>query len=89
MAREFAANPRGNFTVQIQILCNPANVEKAMKDGGANVWFVPQTLGTRSCYRVFWGNFATREEAQRALASVPAILRDPTAAVKPVPRSQP
>lgn len=89
LARRYAANPKGNFTVQIQILCNAANVEKAMKDGGANVWFVPQTLGARSCYRVFWGNFATREEAQRAMASVPASLRDPTAAVKPVPKPLP
>lgn len=87
MARDFLANPKGNFTVQIQILCDPGNVEKAMKDGGGKVWFVPQTIGTRACYRVFWGGFATREEAQRALAQVPASLRDATAAVKAVPHS--
>ncbi|HEY0157511.1 MAG TPA: DUF4388 domain-containing protein [Thermoanaerobaculia bacterium] len=85
-AREFAANPAGNYTVQIQILCDPANVEKAMRAGGDRVWFVPQTLGTRSCYRLFWGNFNTREEAQRALAEVPGALRDRSAAVKAVPR---
>lgn len=87
MARNYLANPRGNFTVQIQILCDPGNVEKAFKDGAGQVWFVPQTIGTRSCYRIFWGAFATREEAQRALAQIPASLRDPQAAVKPVPRS--
>ena len=89
MAREYAASPVGNFTVQIQILCNPGNVEQAMRQGGGNVWFVPQTIQGRSCYRVFWGHFATREEAGRAMASVPAGLRDPNAAVKPVPRAQP
>jgi septal ring-binding cell division protein DamX len=86
MARNFAANPQGNFTVQIQILCNPANVEQAMRQGGGSVWFVPQTIKGRSCYRVFWGRFASREEASRAMASVPAALRDPSAAVKAVPR---
>ena len=86
MAREFAADPQGNFTVQIQILCNPGNVEAAMRQGGGNVWFVPQTIKDRSCYRVFWGRFATREEATRAMANVPAGLRDPNAAVKAVPR---
>lgn len=86
MARNHAANPKGNFTVQIQILCDPANVEKAMRAGGENVWFVPQTLGTRSCYRINWGHFNTRDEAQRAMASVPAALRDPSASVRAVAR---
>jgi hypothetical protein len=85
-ARDYAANPSGNFTVQIQILCDPGNVEKAVRTGGDRVWFVPQTLGTRACYRLFWGRFDTRAEAQRALADVPAGLRDKSAAVKAVPR---
>jgi hypothetical protein len=86
MAREYAANPEGNFTVQVQILCDPTNVEKAMKQGGASVWFVPQTIKGRSCYRIFYGRYATREEASKAMGIVPAALRDPNAAVKPVPR---
>ena len=85
MARQFAAN-QPKFSVQIQILCDPANLEKAMRDGGGNVWFVPQSLGTRSCYRVYWGRFETREEAQRALANVPASLRDRSSAVKSLAR---
>lgn len=86
LARQHAANPEGSFTVQIQILCDPANLEKAMRAGGANVWFVPQQLGARSCYRVFWGRYNTREEAQRALANIPAALRDRSSAVKPISR---
>lgn len=86
MARQYAANPEGNFTVQIQILCDPGNLEKAIRDGGSNVWFLPQRLGDRSCYRVFWGRFQTRDEAQRALAAIPAPLRDRNSAVKAVPR---
>jgi hypothetical protein len=86
MAREYLANPRGNFTVQIQILCDPGNLAMAVRAGGENVWFVPQAIGSRSCYRVFWGHYATREEAQAALASVPASLRDASSSVKPVPR---
>jgi len=62
------------------------NVEKAVRAGGDRVWFIPQTIGARSCYRVFWGRFGTREEAQRALAEVPGALRDRNSAVKPVPR---
>lgn len=87
-AVKYAANPQGNFTVQIQILCDPANVEKAVRSGGENVWFVPQKIGERSCYRVFWGRYASRDEAQRALATVPSAVRDASAAVKAVPRRQ-
>ncbi|HEX8169457.1 MAG TPA: DUF4388 domain-containing protein [Thermoanaerobaculia bacterium] len=86
MARDYAANPNGNFTVQIQILCEAANITKAMRDGGGNVWFVPQKLGTRSCYRVYWGRYATRAEAQAAMAQIPAALRDQSAAVRAVGR---
>jgi hypothetical protein len=88
MAREFAANASGNFTVQIQILCESSNLDKAMREGGSDVWFVPQTIGARSCYRVFWGRYPTREAAQQALSRVPASLRDRNSAVKPVPRPQ-
>ncbi|HEX6087162.1 MAG TPA: DUF4388 domain-containing protein [Thermoanaerobaculia bacterium] len=86
MARDFAANPQGNFTVQIQILCDPANVEKAMRQGGGQVWFVPQTIKGRSCYRINYGRFATRAEASQAMGSVPAALRDPNAAVRAITR---
>ena len=86
MARDFAANPQGNFTVQIQILCDPGNVEKAMRQGGGQVWFVPQSIKGRSCYRINYGRFATRDEASRAMASVPAGLRDPNAAVRSISR---
>jgi hypothetical protein len=86
MAREYAAHPSGNFTVQIQILCEQSNLDKAILVGSANVWFVPQTIGTRSCYRLFWGHYATREEAQQALPTIPATLRDRSSAVKPVPK---
>jgi len=86
MARQFAANPAGNFTVQIQILCDPSNLGKVMSSGGERIWFVPQPIGTRACYRVFWGRYNTRDEAQRALGEIPRDLRDPSAAVKAVPK---
>ena len=86
LARQYATNPTGNYTVQIQILCDPANVDKAIRAGSENVWFVPQTIGGRACYRVFWGRYDTRAAAQQALGSIPASLRDRSAAVKAVPR---
>ncbi|HYC62120.1 MAG TPA: DUF4388 domain-containing protein [Thermoanaerobaculia bacterium] len=85
-AREFAANPSGNFTVQIQILCDPANLAKLVRSGGDSIWYVPQSIGERACYRVFWGRYNTREQAQQALAQIPAGIRDRNSAVKAVPK---
>jgi cell division septation protein DedD len=82
MASDFAANPNAAFTVQIQILCDPSNLEKVMRAGGENVWFVPQTIRERSCYRVYYGRYKTRAEAQQGLAQVPASIRDQNSAVK-------
>jgi hypothetical protein len=87
-AREYAANPRGNYTVQIQILCDPGNLEGAIRTGGGEIWFVPQMLGDRSCYRVFWGRYANEREAQAALVGIPSGLRDRSSAVRPVPGRQ-
>jgi hypothetical protein len=87
MARAYAASPRGNFTVQFEIVCDPANISKALAAGGDKVWFVPITLkGDRACYRVFWGNYETREAAARGAAEIPAALRETTPAVVTVPR---
>jgi hypothetical protein len=88
MARQFATNATGNYTVQIQILCDASNVEKLMRGSADSVWFVPQTIGTRSCYRVFWGRYPTRDQAQQAIPQIPSGIRDQNAAVKPVPKSQ-
>lgn len=87
MAREYAAQGGTGFTVQIQILCEASNLDNVIRAGGDDVWFVPQAIGARSCYRVFWGRFDSREAAQRAMSTIPAGLRDPSAAVKAIPGS--
>ena len=87
MAREFAANPTGNFTVQFAIVCDPSNVTKALRGGSAErVWFVPISIKGRACYRMFWGGFNTRQEADGALAQLPGQLRESSPAVVAVPR---
>jgi hypothetical protein len=87
MAREFAANPSGNFTVQFAIVCEPSNVTKALNSSAASrVWFIPIAIKGRSCYRMFWGGFATRPEAEAAMAQLPGELRESKPAVVTVPR---
>jgi septal ring-binding cell division protein DamX len=86
MARDFARNPSGNFTIQFAIVCEPSNVAKALNNGGKSVWFVPITIKGRSCYRMFWGRYDTREAGERNLANLPASLRESRPAVVTIPR---
>jgi septal ring-binding cell division protein DamX len=85
MAREFAANPAGNFTVQFAIVCEPSNVAKALRTS-SDVWFSSITLKGRSCFRMFWGRYATRAEAEAAMRGLPGELRESRPAVVGVPR---
>lgn len=86
MAREFAASPTGNFTVQFVIVCEPSNVLRALNAGGTNVWFVPVPVKAKGCYRLFWGHFDTREAAERAMREMPSSLRESTPSVVAVPK---
>jgi len=87
MAREHAQNATGNFTIQFELVCQPASLNKAMEQGGGNVWFVPTQYRGQSCYRVFWGHYATQDAARSAVALIPEGLRGNAAVVVRVPKT--
>jgi hypothetical protein len=86
MAREYAANATGNYTVQFAIICEASNIEKSVRSGGDSVWFVPISYRGKPCYRVFWGRYDTREAAAAATSQLPASLRGASPVVVKVPR---
>ena len=75
MAQTFASQATGNYTVQFELVCQTSSVTKAIQAGGGSVWFIPISYKGQGCYRVFWGHYATKAEAQKALAEIPAGLR--------------
>lgn len=75
MAQTFASQGTGNYTVQFELVCQTSSVTKAIQAGGVNVWFVPISYKGQGCYRVFWGHYATKAEAQKGLEDIPAALR--------------
>lgn len=81
MAREFAEQANGVWSVQFELVCQTYSVKKALDAGGKNVWFVPIGYRGQPCYRVFWGRFGSREEAQRSVARIPSPLRSASAPV--------
>ncbi len=86
MGRDFRASAEGNFTYQIELVCETASVTRALGNGGARVWFVPTTFHGRSCYRIFWGRFDTNEAALAATRSIPAGLKGSAPVVIRIPR---
>ena len=85
MARQFAAQKSGSYTVQFELVCETASVGKALRDGGDKIWFAPITYKGRDCYRVFWGRYDTKSAAEGAAKSIPKSLGGSGVAVK-IPR---
>lgn len=86
MAKQFAADKSGNFTLQFELVCEPASITRALREGGNNVWFLPINYRNRSCYRVFWGRYPTQESAQSAIAGIPQTLREAAPVVVHIPK---
>ena len=75
------------FTLQIELVCQRASLDKARATGGEKIWSVPISYRNQQCYRVFWGRFATKADAESAINEVPAGLRTskPVAVTIPTP----
>ena len=78
--REPAREPAPRFTIQIELVCQQSSLQKASEIGGPNVWSAPISFKGKQCYRVFWGHYSTRAEAEAGTSQVPSALR----ASKPV-----
>ena len=65
------------FTIAVGVFCDSSNVSRVVQNSGSSEQLLVLSFDNkgRSCYRVFWGIFDSRAEAQRAIASVPAGVR--------------
>ena len=72
MARGFASQKGGNYTIQFELVCETASITRALSESGDKVWFLSTTYHGRSCYRVFWGRYETSAEALAASKQLPA-----------------
>jgi septal ring-binding cell division protein DamX len=74
-----AADRDARFTVQLELACEvPSLAEAYAHDRPAgSMWVVPTTFRGRTCFRVLWGRYATREAAGSGLAGAPAFFSTP------------
>lgn len=82
MARDFAAQKSGSYTVQFELVCETSSITRALSEVGDKVWFVPTSYRGKPCYRVFWGRFNSSAEANAAtkpaaLGKAPVVVKIP------------
>jgi Domain of unknown function (DUF4388) len=75
-ATSLATGPEGRFSVQALVACAPETVQKAVDNvSGAELFILPVDLKGRSCYRVCWGVYETRDAAESAARDLPSYFR--------------
>ncbi len=74
--RTAASDANARFAVQLELACEvPSLTEAWAHDRPAgSMWVITTTFQGRTCFKVLWGRYATREEAARALESAPAFF---------------
>jgi septal ring-binding cell division protein DamX len=76
MLSRMKTRPADSMTLQLMIACQEDSIVKARReDRGSALWFIPFSLKSRSCYKVFWGVYGGEAEARKALDTLPAELK--------------
>jgi hypothetical protein len=75
-ARTLSALPAETLTLQMMIACEAETVHKARLGTRpeSGLFVTPITVRDRSCYRVLWGLYPTRAEAETAAQSPPSYF---------------
>lgn len=65
------------YTVAVEVACEDSTIARGVSEAANNpkYFILPFDLHGRSCYRVLWGHYATRKEAESALAAMPEFFK--------------
>jgi septal ring-binding cell division protein DamX len=80
---------QGSFTLQVLMACEPGTLRR-MRDQAPTserLFLSPVQVNGRSCYKVLWGTYPGRAEAEAAVPSVPAFFTSGGDRPWPVPLS--
>ncbi len=91
-ARSFLAQLRASsankFTIAVGLYCDEDNAGRIVTSasGSEQIFILPTTVQGRSCYRIMWGLFDTRQAATSSMGSLPNGIRAGDAAAVPLTR---
>lgn len=76
---------KGGFTVVIMLACESESITKALSEfkNPNEMIILPYNYKGRSCFRVLYGHFKTKEEAEKAFESIPESFKVAGAKVFP------
>ncbi len=79
---ELRTTGSGKVTIALGLYCDEGNVGRVVDaaSSASQLYLLPTEVQGRSCYRVVWGLFDSRESARSAIGSVPATVRTGDAA---------
>ena len=66
--------PSAPYTIQLELVCELSSLEEAWKYNRGEMWIVAAEHRGRNCFRVFWGRYASIEEARLAKESTPRFF---------------
>jgi septal ring-binding cell division protein DamX len=70
---------RTRYTIQLELVCELASLDEAWRyDRRGAMWLLTASHRGRECFRVFWGRYATLDEARAAKSGVPRFFFTPT-----------
>ncbi|NMC00025.1 MAG: hypothetical protein GYA35_07070, partial [Thermoanaerobaculaceae bacterium] len=77
------SSKRGGFTIAIMLACEKDSIAKAFAstNNSKDLIIFPYNYKGRNCFRVIWGYFKTREEAEEAFGKIPKEFKDSGAKV--------
>jgi hypothetical protein len=75
--QEISSGSANKFTLALGLYCNEENASRLVDSasGSSEIYVLPTSVDGRSCYRVIWGLYDSREAAERAEGSLPNGVR--------------
>lgn len=74
--RSAASDRDARFAIQLELACEVSSLTEAWAHDrpAGSMWVMTTSFKGRTCFKVLWGRYATREEAARALESAPPFF---------------
>ena len=75
--QEISRGSNDKFTLALGLYCNEENAGRlvASASDSSEIYVLPTSVEGRSCYRVIWGLYDSREAAERGIPSLPNDVR--------------
>ena len=81
--RKIYSSKKGGFTIAIMLACERDSIAKALAESNNTRVLIifPYNFKGRNCFRVIWGYYNKREEAENAFKGLPTVFKDSGAKV--------